>query len=125
MHAPMFVQHQPGSSLRRQSLLCDMTLGHGQRKPSWLLPTPCFLTITCIITIYDIELKNEDVVVQLWEQDLIDEMVIINRDRVDFKLTKDGKTFVKKSDNPDLAKMKEALKMYTMRSTDLKRQRSK
>ena len=58
----------------------------------------------------DVELKNERVVVQLWEQDFIDEMVIINRDRVDFTLTKDGKTFVKKSEEPEYSKLKEALK---------------
>lgn len=58
----------------------------------------------------DVELKNERVVVQLWEQDFIDEMVIINRDRVDFTLTKDGRAFVKKSEEPEYAKLKEALK---------------
>ncbi len=58
----------------------------------------------------DVELKNEHVVVQLWEQDFINEMVIINRDRVDFTLTKDGRAFVKKSEEPEYAKLKDALK---------------
>lgn len=58
----------------------------------------------------DVELKNQGVVVQLWEQDLIDEMVIINRDRVDFTLTKEGQKFVKENDDAEYAKIKKALK---------------
>lgn len=58
----------------------------------------------------DVELKNEGVVVQLWERDLVDEMVIVNRDRVDFTLTKEGQKFVKESDEAEYAKLKKALK---------------
>ena len=61
----------------------------------------------------DAELKNENVVVQLWEQDYIDEMVIINRDHVDFTLTKEGVKFVKESDNPDYDKLKKCLERWT------------
>ena len=58
----------------------------------------------------DVELKNESVVVQLWQKDYIDEMVIINRDRVDFTLTKEGKEFLKKSGDSEYTLLKKALK---------------
>lgn len=56
------------------------------------------------------EVNSQEVVIELWEQDYIDKMVIVNRDRLDFTLTKEGKTFVKESDESRFKKLRDALK---------------
>ncbi|GAB5416161.1 MAG: ATP-dependent zinc metalloprotease FtsH [Crocinitomicaceae bacterium] len=58
----------------------------------------------------DTEIDSQKVVIELWEQDYIDKMNIVNRDHLDFTLTKEGKEYVKKSEESSLSKMREALK---------------
>lgn len=58
----------------------------------------------------DTEIDSQKIVIELWEQDYLDKMTIVNRDRLDFTLTKEGKEYVKESEEASLAKMREALK---------------
>ncbi|PWL27760.1 MAG: peptidase M41 [Fluviicola sp. XM-24bin1] len=56
------------------------------------------------------EINSQKVVIELWEQDFIDKMVIVNRDHLDFTLTKEGRAFVKTSEEARYKKMRDALK---------------
>ena len=62
------------------------------------------------------EIDSQKVVIELWEQDFIDEMVIVNRDRLDFTLTKEGRDHVKKSEEARFKKMRDALILEHLRS---------
>lgn len=57
----------------------------------------------------DTEVDSQQVVIELWEQNYIDKMNIVNRDHVDFTLTKEGVEYVKESDKASLSKIREAL----------------
>jgi len=56
------------------------------------------------------KVESQNVVFDLWEKNYIEKMIIVNRDHLDFTLTKEGKEYVKNSDEASLSSMREALK---------------
>lgn len=58
----------------------------------------------------DVEVESQQVVIELWEKNYIDKMNIVNRDHLDFTLTKEGEDYVKESDEASLSVFRDALK---------------
>jgi cell division protease FtsH len=58
----------------------------------------------------NVALKNEDTFFELARNNYVTDVALVNKMRVDFKLTEEGKSFVRKSGDPRLKGMKESLK---------------
>lgn len=58
----------------------------------------------------EVEIDSEETVIELWKNDYIDKFELVNKDHIDFTLTKKGKEFVKEQDSPSYSKMQKALK---------------
>lgn len=58
----------------------------------------------------NVSLKSEDTFFELARNNYVTDVALVNKMRVDFKLTEEGKSFVRKSSDPRFKSMKESLK---------------
>ena len=58
----------------------------------------------------EVEVNSEETVIELWKNDYIDKFELVNKDHIDFTLTKKGMEFVMEQDDPNYSKMQKALK---------------
>ncbi len=58
----------------------------------------------------EVEVNSDEVVLNLWKNDYLEDFKLVNKDHIDFTLNKDGIEFVKKTEESGYEKIKSALK---------------